>query len=49
MKNPYLAVGFAEKLGLGNGKYDLVEVLSPDETMKMEPPKAKIERQPTFF
>jgi hypothetical protein len=49
MKNPYLVTEFAEKLGMGNRKYDLVEVLSPEETMKMETPKTKIERQPTFF
>jgi uncharacterized Fe-S center protein len=49
MKNPYLATEFAEKLGMGTRKYELVEVLSPEETMKMEPPKTKIERQATFF
>jgi uncharacterized Fe-S center protein len=49
MKNPYLVTEFAEKLGMGTRKYELVEVLSPEETMKMEPPKTKIERQATFF
>ncbi len=49
MKNPYLASEYAEKLGMGNRGYDLIEILSPAETAKMEPPKTKIERQPTFF
>ncbi|WXG44347.1 MAG: DUF362 domain-containing protein [Promethearchaeati archaeon SRVP18_Atabeyarchaeia-1] len=49
MKNPYLATEFAEKLGMGSRRYELVEVLSPEETLKMEPPKRAYERQPTFF
>jgi len=28
----YLAAGFAEQLGLGSRRYELVEVLSPQET-----------------
>jgi uncharacterized Fe-S center protein len=39
MKNPYLAVEFAERYGLGARERDLIEVLSPEETSKMKPPK----------
>ena len=49
MKNPYLATEFAEKLGLGTRQYNLIEVLSPEETMHMDPPKGVSERGPTFF
>ncbi len=48
-KNPYLVTKHAEKLGMGNRKYDLVEVLSPSETMNMKPPKQEFERAPSFF
>lgn len=49
MKNPYLAVQFAKKLGLGTEKYELIEVLSPEETLKAEPPKGVSERDPSFY
>ncbi len=49
MKNPYLAAEFAEKLGAGSRTYELVEVLPPHETIKMEMPEAEFERQPSFF
>ncbi|MFX1513657.1 MAG: DUF362 domain-containing protein [Promethearchaeota archaeon] len=49
MKDPYLTVQFAEKLGLGSSEYELVEVLSPEETMEMDPPRGVSERQPSFF
>ncbi len=49
MKNPYLAVQYAEKMGLGTSEYELIEVLSPEETMKMKPPKGVSEDEPTFF
>lgn len=49
MKNPYQVVEFAEKHGLGTRKYKLIEVLSPEETAKMKPPKHVFERQPSFF
>jgi uncharacterized Fe-S center protein len=39
MKNPYLVTEFAEKHDLGTRKYELVEVLSPEETSKMKPPE----------
>ncbi len=48
-KDPYLVVEFAEKLSLGNKAYELIEVLSPEETMNAEPPKGVTERDPTFF
>jgi uncharacterized Fe-S center protein len=48
-KDPYDAVRFAEKLDLGSSDYELVEILSAEETMKMESPKIQYEDQPTFF
>ncbi|MHA1246423.1 MAG: DUF362 domain-containing protein [Candidatus Thorarchaeota archaeon] len=49
MKDPYIAVEYAERLGLGTRRYNLLEVLSPDETAKMEPPKGVSETEPSFF
>jgi uncharacterized Fe-S center protein len=49
MKNPYLVIDFAEKHGLGQRDYELVEVLSPEKTGKMKPPKHVYERQPSFY
>jgi len=49
MKNPYLVTEFAEQHGLGTKKYELIEVLSPEETSKMEPPKQAYEHQPSFY
>ncbi|MFW9908162.1 MAG: DUF362 domain-containing protein [Candidatus Thorarchaeota archaeon] len=49
MKNPYLVTDYAEGLGMGSKKYNLVEVLSVQETREMEPPKGVSEVQPTFF
>jgi hypothetical protein len=49
MKNPYLGMQFAEQQGLGTRKYKLIEILSPEETSKMKPPKDAFERQPSFY
>ena len=49
MKNPYLVTEFAEGLGLGSRKYELVEVLSVEETKDMPPPKGVSEAAPSFF
>ncbi|NPD89037.1 MAG: DUF362 domain-containing protein [Asgard group archaeon] len=48
-KDPYEVVVFAEKMGMGTSEYELIEILSPEETMKMESPKIQYEGQPTFF
>ncbi|MHA2364504.1 MAG: DUF362 domain-containing protein [Candidatus Hodarchaeales archaeon] len=48
-KNPYITVEYAEKLNLGVRDYDLIEILSPEETMKTEPPKGVVEKAPSFF
>jgi uncharacterized Fe-S center protein len=48
MKNPYITTEFAEKLGLGTGNYELIEVLSPEDTSKMKP-EQEYERAPSFF
>lgn len=48
-KNPYLVCEYGEKLGLGSRSYELVEVLSPEETAKMDPGKHVYENQPTFY
>jgi uncharacterized Fe-S center protein len=49
MKSPYLVTKFAEQQELGSQNYKLIEVLSPKETSKMEPPKQGYERQPSFY
>ena len=48
-KDPYETVQFAEKMGMGSSKYELIEILSAEETIKMEPPKREFEGEPTFF
>lgn len=48
-KNPYLALEYAEQMELGTRQYEIIEVLSAEETMKAEPPKGVTERAPTFF
>ena len=48
-KDPYESVRFLEKMGVGNSKYELIEILSPEETAKMKPPKMEFEGEPTFF
>ena len=49
-KDPYEAVRFIEKLGKGTSQYELVEILSPEETAKMKPPEKSFEEgEPTFF
>jgi len=48
-KDPYETVGFLEKLGRGNSAYELVEILSPEETAKMKPTKRVFEGEPSFF
>ncbi len=49
MKSPYIVLQYAEKLGMGSQKYKLIELLSPEKTMKMKPPKGVSESEPTFF
>jgi hypothetical protein len=49
LKDPYIAIEFAANMGLGQQDYELIEVLSPEETMDKEPPKGISERDPTFF
>ncbi|NWF97211.1 MAG: DUF362 domain-containing protein [Candidatus Thorarchaeota archaeon] len=49
MKDPYIVVEYAERLGLGSRLYDLIEVLSPAETMSMKAPSGVSERAPSFY
>jgi len=49
MKNPYTVVEFAKSRGMGSSTYKLVEVLSPNETSVLEPPKRQYEPGGTFF
>ena len=49
MKNPYLVLDYAEKLGMGSKEYKLVELLSAKKTMKMKAPKGAFETEPSFF
>ncbi len=48
-KDPYEVVRFVEKMGIGTSNYEIIEILSPEETSKMEPPKRQFEGEPTFF
>ena len=49
MKNPYLVTEYCEGLGMGNRKYELIEVLSVEETKDMKSPSSVSETQPSFF
>ncbi|MFX0066844.1 MAG: DUF362 domain-containing protein [Candidatus Hermodarchaeota archaeon] len=49
MKDPYLVTEFAENLGLGTREYELIEILSPEETIESEPPKGVAERAASFY
>ena len=33
---------------MGSRRYELIEVLSPEETMKIKPEKEKFETEPSF-
>jgi len=48
-KDPYEALMFGEKLNMGTSQYELVEILTPEETAKMTPPGKTFEGEPTFF
>jgi len=48
-KDPYEAVRYIEKLGLGTSQYELIEILSPEETAKMETGEKQFEVEPSFF
>jgi uncharacterized Fe-S center protein len=48
-KDPYEVVRFLEKLGFGTSQYDLIEILSPEETASVKPPEKTFEGEPTFF
>ena len=49
MKSPYLVVEFIKKLGMGSSDYELIEVLSPEDTSKSKPPKGISEKAPSFI
>jgi uncharacterized Fe-S center protein len=49
MKNPYLVLDYAEKLGMGSKEYKIIEILSAKKTMKMKTPKGAFETEPSFF
>ncbi|MFW9854681.1 MAG: DUF362 domain-containing protein [Candidatus Thorarchaeota archaeon] len=49
MKDPYLSPNYLEKIGGGSRDYDLIEVLSPEETVTIPPPQRVTEKAPTFF
>jgi hypothetical protein len=48
-KDPYEAVRFIEKLGRGSSQYELIEILSPEETANMKPSVKVFEGEPSFF
>ena len=49
MKDPYITVDYAEKLGMGSKDYKLVEVLSPKKTSKKKGPSTVTEPPGSFF
>jgi hypothetical protein len=51
MKNPFMAVDFINTMYAGeySKEYDLIEILSPEETSTTEPKKSLAEKEPTFF
>lgn len=49
MKDPYLVTKYAEELGMGTSNYELTELLSPSDTLKMKAPKGVSETEPTFY
>ena len=49
MKNPYLVTEYCETLEMGTRKYEIVEVLSVEETKDMKSPSTVSEAQPSFF
>ncbi|MBN2230740.1 MAG: DUF362 domain-containing protein [Candidatus Thorarchaeota archaeon] len=48
-KDPYLTPKYCEQLGLGSTKYELIEILSPEEVKDMKGPSGVSETQPSFF
>lgn len=48
-KNPYLITEYAEKYGMGKRAYEIIEILSAEETAGMEPPKQEYEDAPSFM
>ncbi|TXT54816.1 MAG: hypothetical protein BAJATHORv1_50067 [Candidatus Thorarchaeota archaeon] len=48
-KNPYKVAEYGESMGLGSRDYDLVEILSPEETAKMDSSGHTYEGGPSFF
>jgi uncharacterized Fe-S center protein len=49
LKNPYIVLDYAEKLGMGSQKYKLIEVLSVEETKDQKGPESVSETAPSFF
>jgi uncharacterized Fe-S center protein len=49
LKNPYLTVDYAEKLGMGTKDYKLIELLSPKKTAKKKGPSKITEPPGSFF
>ncbi|MCY3412317.1 MAG: DUF362 domain-containing protein [Candidatus Heimdallarchaeota archaeon] len=49
MKDPYIAMRYAETLGMGSTKYNLVEVLNANDVAKAEKLKHAYEGEPSFY
>jgi len=49
MKNPYMILDYAEKLGMGSQKYKLIEVLAAKETKSQKGPSSVSEAAPSFY
>ena len=48
-KDPYEAIRFGEKMKMGTSQYELIELLTPEETSTMKTPKRDFEQEPTFL
>ncbi|MFX1311634.1 MAG: DUF362 domain-containing protein [Promethearchaeota archaeon] len=48
-KDPYESVRILEKMGGGNSAYELIEILSPEETANIPLTRMMFEAEPTFF
>ncbi|MFW9785827.1 MAG: DUF362 domain-containing protein, partial [Candidatus Heimdallarchaeota archaeon] len=48
-KDPYESIRIIEKLGRGNSKYELIEIMNPEEMAREKQPPKTFESEPSFF
>lgn len=49
MKDPYITTRYAEQLGMGTSKYELIKIMSPEEASKLPETQWVFERGPSFY